>query len=222
MHFPRLSHPFCLLHDLIVADLCPILVFISNNFPFHCLEMSDEVQSEPERDLIRQFDVISAVTVRSMTPRRQLKRIQSSSMRTKDASECRCMLKLCENHERGNLLMLSMRFCGKQKKTPSVLDPLHHDFLSRFKSFAIFQFWAKFNEKSVRESSKNSINLRFFVSENSLCHRQNEKKRVEIDCSDEKSMEIKNSFVLFLNRENFHLYCFDSQRIFLSSSVECN
>jgi hypothetical protein len=137
-------------------------------------------------------------------------------MRTKDASDADACRELCENHERENLLMMSMRFCGKQKNLRQL--SIHFITISYHVSnlFAIFQFRGKFNEKSAWKNSENSINLSF-VSEIHFVIA--ESKKVEIDCNDEKSMGIKNSFVLFLNRENFIFIVSILKGTFLSSSA---
>ena len=67
-----------------------------------------------------------------------------SSMRTKDTNFDACR-ELCENHERGNLLMMSMELAeNKRKKAIHFITISYH--VSNL--FAIFQFWGKFNENS--------------------------------------------------------------------------
>lgn len=145
MHFPRFSSPFrfslfnCRRHSRFMSNS----VSISSNFTFHCLGMSDEVQSEPERDLIRRFDVISAGTFRSMTPRRQLKGSEAFIDADKRRERCRCMPRIVWKSRTRKFADDVDEVLRKTKDSSSVLDPLHHDFLSRFKSFCYFSVSGK-------------------------------------------------------------------------------
>jgi hypothetical protein len=100
-------------------------------------------------------------------------------MRTKDASERRTSMHVEDCVKITNeqtCWCCWWGFCGKQKKSPPHLDPLHHDFLSRFKSFCCFSVFGLNLMKNRCGVSENSINFNFLAPQNSLCHRQSEPK----------------------------------------------